>query len=577
MKKRIFSTVAFLLTLLLLTFAFVGCDGEGNGGETGTVSPESLEGSGAQTPVTDKNQYLRLSENGVPLYAVAYQATGHAAGTSSTDVYEAALSITAQFNSLLENADFRAVSSSRIPEGMRVIAVGRVNGISDSYYQGLRFRDWRIDEKDGNVAVSGYIHSSFYIASERIKDAVKLIDGDLYLNRAVFGTVFHDSYQIGSMTVGGKSVFDYEISYSGDDLALAETLRDRIRDACGATLPVVENGSAEKQIVIERKLEMTGYRVACEGDRLVISYADALDRELLQMNLERTLNSVTAGGSLEWNELEKEYSLLYGRRLISFNVLNVWNGISPGTRDDQTVKMIQSYTPDFICLQEFDIGYRNASNGLISQLSEKYAEVEIADVNQDYVWNPIFYAKDKYTVVESGFVYFPDRTTSNESSNYLATPDKTSRFRSLVWAVLKDKTTNEVFVIGNLHFSYTDGATVQGGEATVVVNTVKDVAARYEGCTTLVAGDYNSNRQSATMGLGTMLSQGFFDTYDNAYHRNDYATSHTVGKMPSTGYMKNAIDHVLSLEKLDVQAYLVLVDEDILPASDHCPTFIQFN
>jgi endonuclease/exonuclease/phosphatase family metal-dependent hydrolase len=455
--------------------------------------------------------------------------------------------------------------------------VGKVAGVSDSYFEDLRFRDWRLDENNGNISVAGYIHSAFYIASERVKDAVKLIDGELYLKKEVLGTSFHDSYSIQSMTVNGKSAFDYEISYTGNNLDLAEILRDKIRVVSGVILPVVENGTAEKQIVIECSPEATGYRVACEGDKLMISYADTLDRELLEMNLERTLSSVTSGGSLEWKDVEKNYSLMGGRRLITFNVLNVWNGANPGSRDDATVRMIKAYMPDFICLQEFDIGYRNASNGLISQLSEDYAEVTLSGVEQNYVWNPIFYNKDRYTVLESGFVYLPDHTTSNESKNYQATPDKTSRFRSLVWAVLKDKTTNEVFVIGNLHFSVTDGAAVQGGEATVVINTIKGVAARYEGCTTLVAGDYNSNRQSSTMGIGTMLSKGFYDTYDSAYHRNDYATTHGTGKSPSTGYLKNAIDHVLSLQRLDVQAYLVLVDEEILPASDHCPTVIQFN
>ena len=564
------------MTAFLLTLAFAGCDGEGNGGETDTVSPESLADTETQAP-DPMSGYLPLTENGKALYAVVYQASDFAAGVTSTDAYETALSITTKLNGLLSDANFKTVSSSRIPEGMKVIAVGKVAGVSDSYFEDLRFRDWRLDENNGNISVAGYIHSAFYIASERVKDAVKLIDGELYLKKEVLGTSFHDSYSIQSMTVNGKSAFDYEISYTGNNLDLAEILRDKIRVVSGVILPVVENGTAEKQIVIECSPEATGYRVACEGDTLVISYADTLDRELLEMNLERTLSSVTSGGSLEWKDVEKNYSLMGGRRLITFNVLNVWNGANPGSRDDATVRMIKAYMPDFICLQEFDIGYRNASNGLISQLSEDYAEVTLSGVEQNYVWNPIFYNKDRYTVLESGFVYLPDHTTSNESKNYLATPDKTSRFRSLVWAVLKDKTTNEVFVIGNLHFSVTDGAAVQGGEATVVINTIKGVAARYEGCTTLVAGDYNSNRQSSTMGIGTMLSKGFYDTYDSAYHRNDYATTHGTGKVPSTGYLKNAIDHVLSLERLDVQAYLVLVDEEILPASDHCPTVIQFN
>ena len=69
MKKTIFSVLAFLLTALLLTLTFVGCDGEGNGGETDTVSPESLADTETQAP-DPMSGYLPLTENGKALYVV---------------------------------------------------------------------------------------------------------------------------------------------------------------------------------------------------------------------------------------------------------------------------------------------------------------------------------------------------------------------------------------------------------------------------------------------------------------------------------------------------------------------------
>ena len=574
MKKRFTLPVILLLLTLSLTFVFAGC--ADNGQDIDLSTDESVVGTDTETKKKDLSEYIPLSKDGVPLYTVVYQTADLIDGTTISNYSNAASSIVSKLNELVPKANFKKLSGRTLPTDTKVIAVGNVKGVLEENFDKLRFNDWRIRENDGNVSVAAYTESALYISTERIKDNLEVIDGDVYLKKNVLDMSHHSSYHIETMTVGNTDIFDYVISYTGNNKELATYFRDAIRTFNGAILPMEENSSAAKSILIETSTDTEGYKVAKDGEKLKISYSGDLDKELLRLHIEKSFDDVKRNGSLDLDTLENELSISDGRKIISYNVLNVWNGSSAGVRDDATVRMIQGYAPDFVCLQEFDVGYRNSADGLIDCLSADYAEVNVDGVDKNEIWNPIFYDIDKYTVLETGWVYLPSVTSSNESG-YNGFPNGKSRFRSLVWAVFEDKTTEEIFLIGNTHLSYENADEVQVGEVSVISGKLKEIAAKYDGCVTLLSGDLNSSRENASGGVSTFINNhGFKDTYDAAHHRNNYHTTHTSGNLPIAGYMKNAIDHVLSLNDLDVQTYLVLYDSDILEASDHCPTVVQF-
>ncbi len=584
MKKGFIVRSVLLALVLLLAVAICGCDGSGDGVTTDNTQVSTDGNVGTDTPADsdekkDMSGYVPLSSGGSPVYTIVYQSSNIIAGATASDYAKIANNIAHRLEGKLTGADFKVVSDKKIPADGKVIVVGNVGDISASYYDGMKFNDYRVRQNGDNIAFAGYVYGPLYIASEQFCDATEVVDGDIYVKKSALDKSYSAQYQIGDVTLGGKSVSDHVISYSGDAKDKAELLRDKIRDTAGFMLSIEKDSAAEKAITVSGGAAEGSYKIAVSGEKLVMSYASAYEWDQLWARVDRAFTNVTSSNTLALESLEFEYSLASAKGMMSFNVKNVWNlGSTPGTRDDVTAATVLKYTPDFVCLQEFDTLYRNAANGFIGKISGTYSEVDVAGLSKAHNWNPIFYNKNRYTVLESGYVYFPDHTSSVEYNYAGGTLDGKSKFRSLVWAVLKDKADGSVYLIGNLHFSTGDDvAAIQQGEAALAISKIKEVAAKYEGCITLVAGDYNSNRSTSNMGTCKMIDSGFKDTFDMAPMRTDSGSTHNGSNPPASGYLKNAIDHILTLNDLTVYSYSILTDSDILESSDHCPTIIKFS
>lgn len=584
MKKGFTVRAVLLVLVLLLAVAICGCNGTDSGVTTDNTQVSTDEGVGTDTPSDtggkkDMSGYVPLSSEGSPTYTIVYQSSNIVAGATASDYAKIANNIAQRLESKLTGADFKVVSDKKIPADGKVITVGNVGDISASYYSGMKFSDYRVRQNGDNIAMVGYVYGPLYIASEQFCDATEVVYGDIYVKKSALDKSYSAQYQIGDITLGGKSVSDYVITYSGNDKEKSEKIRDKIRDTAGFMLSIEEDSTASKAIAVVGGAPEGSYKIAVSGEKLVMSYASAYEWDRLWAGVDRIFTNVTSSNTLALEDLEVEYSLASAKGMMSFNVKNVWNvGTTPGTRDDVTAAMVLQYAPDFVCLQEFDTLYRNASNGLIGKISGIYAEVDVAGLSKAHNWNPIFYNKDKYTVLESGYVYFPDHTSSVEYNYAGGTADGKSKFRSLVWAVLKDMTDGSLYLIGNLHFSTGDDVTaIQQGEAALAISKIKEIAAKHEGCITLVAGDYNSNRSTANKGTCKMIDSGFKDTFDMTSTRTDSGSTHNGNNPPAAGYLKNAIDHILTLNDLTVYSYSILTDSDILASSDHCPTIIKFS
>ena len=244
--------------------------------------------------------------------------------------------------------------------------------------------------------------------------------------------------------------------------------------------------------------------------------------------------------------------------------------------------MLLEQNPDFVCLQEFDPLYRNATNGLIGQISAQYTEVGIDGVEKDKIWNPIFFDHTKYTQVASGYQWFKEvDALKNLSYEPTYTNGESCHARSLVWAVLKDAR-GDLFLVANTHFTMYQNitleakATIHTAEATFVANTLNDVADSYWRITVLVGGDMNSVISNENCGVDTMLDNGFTHTYNLASDKNNVESYHG-GTAPTTGYLEYAIDHILTLNAdLDVLSFYVLNDVALYSVSDHLPVRMIF-
>ena len=268
----------------------------------------------------------------------------------------------------------------------------------------------------------------------------------------------------------------------------------------------------------------------------------------------------------DWASAEIEFKDENAIRMMTFNVQNVWNGYA-GARGSQISAMILRNNLDVVCLQEYDTNFRNSDTNLQTLLSTRFDEVKINGVDSQYVWNPIYYNKDKYEVVESGFTdMYAEGVQCYENLNYPGGDGRT-HFRTLVWAVLKDKYTGQNFIIGNLHYSASNGD--HNAESNLLVSKLADVRSRYTDAIVLVAGDYNSTVTSGA--CGNMIKAGY---------KNTLSLAEVKGRNENDIVIGNGIDNILTVSdessKINVQAAVALYEGNIINMSDHLPIVIQF-
>ena len=306
-----------------------------------------------------------------------------------------------------------------------------------------------------------------------------------------------------------------------------------------------------------------------------------------------SLSGCDTGGDGEDSEMENiEVLDAYvergaSKRIMTFNVWNVWSPTAKGEQGEKyriegCANIILKNSPDFVCLQEYDRWYRCHTDGLHYKLiSEKYSEALPEGVDPYYVWNPIFYDREKYLLVENGIVDFKaEGVDCYESAHY---PDEsdTSHFRTLVWAVLEDKSDGSKYIVGNLHYSLIgkekNGIYTHEQEAALVIGKIKELSSRYD-AVTLVCGDYNSlARQEGVGGYKFMSDAGFVDTFALAEYKNDVGSCGTAGRVVEKKYYDGGIDHVMTLSDIRVDAYYTLNSYDTGRYSDHRPVIVQFD
>ena len=254
-------------------------------------------------------------------------------------------------------------------------------------------------------------------------------------------------------------------------------------------------------------------------------------------------------------------------KIMTFNVLNVWNTSNIGERDDIAANKILSFEPDVIGFQEMDDCYRLAQAPLSELIGEKYVEAGEAHVT----WNPIFYKKDKFTCVTFGEEEFEKGTA------YDYPKGGRSRFRTVCYAVLEDKASKARFILLNLHYDYNGKsaeltAENQEQESGQVISLAQSLLERYKTEALFVTGDYNCRIDG--IACVKMLNGGFVDTHALAEEKDDRGSCARLGD-PLWGYYENAaIDHVFYMGKKELRVTEYQTVEDIRAASDHAPVLI---
>ena len=573
MKRCSISQLLSLVALLLVVAqVLVGCNVNKNTENTDTMISDN------STDTVEALNLLPITKDGKSLYCIVYDYDG------IKETATLARQLVAKITELTEyKVDVRAYSSKNIAnaEGYKRMYIGAVAGYTDEAYNTLKRNDYRVDIMDGDVIFGGYDYEKLYLAVGYFYDALLYKDGELYidLDKADIGR--SSTYMVADMTVGDKSIGEYSIVYRDVySRAYAEKLAEIIGDVAGYVIPVVADTfkETENELIIgitNRNADdqpiSNGYRISVDGNKVKFIAGDDTSAEMMTAYLLSKIKATKYTETFDFSSAMTEVSGEDTVRMMTFNVWNAW-GSDVGARGAQIANMLLANNLDIICLQEYDTSFRRSANNLQTPLAARYAEVTVDGVDSDNVWNPIFYNKYKYELVECGMM---DMYAEGINCIEYTYPDGDGRshFRTFVWAVLRDKITNQIFLIGNLHYSVSQGPPPNGGdhkaESDFIMAGIDEIRARYADAIVLVAGDYNSTVSDRACSY--MINAGYASTLKLAALKGTDDNDIQIG---------DGIDNILTIadnsSDIEVQVAVALHEGDIVNFSDHLPVVIQF-
>jgi len=242
-------------------------------------------------------------------------------------------------------------------------------------------------------------------------------------------------------------------------------------------------------------------------------------------------------------------------RAMSFNV---WVSSRSDARDDRVVQMVLDYMPDVIGFQETGSSWMST---LIKRLGVYYNYVgEGRDGGSSGEYNPIFYRKDKFTLLESGTYWLSD------------TPDKVSKFsesslnRIYTYARLRRNSDGIEFLHINTHFDHKSSA-AREKQAEVLVDFIVKQNSNQP---MIITGDFNC--ESTSTEYKTIVNSSVVSSSGIAEKKKNVATFHNYGnsnKIIDFIFVTPAQIHVLDYTVCNEK-----INGDY--ASDHHPVCIDY-
>ncbi len=606
MKPRLLSLI---LAALMLALALVSCTPEGPVTD-GSTDPSEVTDP-AETP-------LLLADNGQSRVRVIYSAR------SSDAVINSANRIVSKLRQLADievTSTFDANTSFKSDNDDVEILVGDTNRPATAEVtEGLRSKDYVVRRVGNKIVVRGGSDTSTSNAVDRLLDVIilqKMASG--YDGRLTFSSennieFIFKGYSIDkASTILGSSVFDFKLAYSSTDVFSAQRTAILfgvwMSDNIGATVsaeadtrvsteaPSIVFGSSER-LGGASPTEKHAFKVYTEGNSLHITAESLYGYEAAYNYLSTTLFapegktltieegfSYTGDGSSERLKDDAKNTEKTASYRVIFN--NIYGNFDQTlhpivTRNRMIIEQLLEFSPDVLGFQECSQSSRGASSVARALAAEGYAEVEVEVTNSDKNnYTPLFYLKDRFTVVDSGYVYYDN---TNRSGGKDAS-------KSITWAVFEDKSTGDRFAAASTHYCYIPadigGDAQRENDSRVLVDTAKKIYDKYN-CPIIAGGDLNCRATSTAFDI--LLKGGFKKAFTIAESSDDTKTNHaypeydkelklyTKYTVPPTGNLAS-IDHAAfyGSDKVTVKTHDVLTCRHFLMSSDHCPVMVDFD
>ena len=179
-----------------------------------------------------------------------------------------------------------------------------------------------------------------------------------------------------------------------------------------------------------------------------------------------------------------------------FSAVTYNDGDNRTTRPDEIIAVLKDLDADVFGLQE-------AAQKHIEEYSNAFATYGCVYYENDgttYNSQPIFYKKDKFSLVESGIKWLCD-TPDKQFSKY----PESAYIRSCTYALLRENESGKEVLAVNTHIDYT-----AVGNQKQVKRIIELIGERFAGVPAFVMGDWNMRRTS--VGYALLNENGYVAT-----------------------------------------------------------------
>lgn len=241
-------------------------------------------------------------------------------------------------------------------------------------------------------------------------------------------------------------------------------------------------------------------------------------------------------------------------RIMTYNLLSDglgFDGIAAQYRSESVIKIINSLDIDVLSLQE-------VSKSWFLELNDKLNLSCTTPIKTSLNGNmtTILYNKNRLVLINKGEKAYSDLSDS--------------RLRRFVWALFKDRKTNNIFIVINTHLNLTkDDNSVPLSQAKELIDFTSKLKMKYD-YPIFITGDFNSDKDFDTQEAS--LVYDLLTTRFSDCKKNSLQEKHGNRKSINSP----SVDHIFTYENEHIHTICLLSYEGMEKLSDHYPLYVDF-
>ncbi len=458
------------------------------------------------------------------------------------------------------------------------IIIGDSNRVeSQEFLSDLKYNDYGYAQVGKKIVIAGHSEKSTISAIEEfISSVIQKNDGSDVFYSDADDFLVRAEYDVPLIYIDKTPVDEYRIVYpkrnSNSEKIAAQMIATAIAEISGIVVEVVndDEAPADCEILVGATNRNTEAEISSMGANLGATEA-LIKYDGKKINIFGVTSTAILVASNEFTSkfevgktsrldlaLESEELCKYDDSILTAMSFNVWVSGKTAERNERVLTMVRNYFPDTIGFQEVDSTWLSTLN---AGLKDQYAYVgEGRDGGSGGEYNPIFYKKDIFNLIDSGTRWL------SETPEVVSKVPESSLNRIYTYALLERKSDGTRIMVVNTHFEHTS-AEAREKQADPLVKYLESVT----DYPIVLTGDFNC--EASTKAYSKVISAGVANAYDLADNKINRSSTFT-----NYGASNKIIDFIfVSPSGIAVSSYKVC-DEKIngdFP-SDHHPVIIEY-